>query len=58
MHGKFCAITVNSDTNVTLIGNNPDWLTQDLFSNIENGTYPGWILFAQVLTPKQAETFK
>lgn len=26
--------------------------------SIQNGTFPGWTLYAQVLTPKQAETFK
>lgn len=40
------------------VGNNPDWLTQDLFDTIESGDFPSWALYAQVLTPKQAETFK
>ena len=39
-------------------GSNPDFATQDLFDAIENKTYPGWTLYAQVLTPQQAETFK
>lgn len=39
-------------------GENPDFATQDLFEAIQNQTYPGWTLYAQVLTPQQAETFK
>lgn len=39
-------------------GQNPDFATQDLFQAIQNQTYPGWTLYAQVLTPAQAETFK
>lgn len=39
-------------------GVNPDFSTQQLFETIENGTYPGWTLFAQVLTPEQAQRFK
>ena len=37
---------------------NPDFATQDLFQSIQNKTFPGWTLFAQILTPEQAETFK
>ncbi|KAI0784110.1 catalase-domain-containing protein [Abortiporus biennis] len=43
---------------VAMQGNNPDFATEDLFSSIENGSYPGWTLYAQVLTPSQAERFK
>ncbi|EKM57300.1 uncharacterized protein PHACADRAFT_254998 [Phanerochaete carnosa HHB-10118-sp] len=41
-----------------IAGSNPDYSQQDLFESIENSTYPGWIMYAQVLTPQQAETFK
>lgn len=37
---------------------NPDFATQDLYEAIENGTYPGWTMYAQVLTPEDAEKFK
>ena len=43
---------------VSMAGSNPDFATQDLFEAIENKTYPGWTLYAQVLTPQQAEKFK
>ena len=39
-------------------GENPDFATQDLFDAIGNKTYPGWTLYAQILTPQQAEAFK
>jgi catalase len=39
-------------------GANPDFSAQDLFEAIEKKDYPGWIVYAQVLTPAQAETFK
>ncbi|KAF9027411.1 catalase-domain-containing protein [Hymenopellis radicata] len=39
-------------------GQNPDFATQNLYESIENGTYPGWTLYAQVMTPSEAETFK
>ena len=39
-------------------GTNPDFATQDLFGAIQNKDYPGWTLYAQVLTPAQAEKFK
>ncbi|KAL1715661.1 catalase-like domain-containing protein [Schizophyllum commune] len=39
-------------------GENPDFATQDLHEAIENGTYPGWTMYAQVLTPEDAEKFK
>ncbi|KAI0704190.1 catalase-domain-containing protein [Cerioporus squamosus] len=39
-------------------GSNPDFATQDLYESIQNGTFPGWTMYAQVLTPQEAETFK
>ena len=41
-----------------MAGENPDFATQDLYEAIQNKTYPGWTVYAQVLTPTQAETFK
>ncbi|KIY68934.1 catalase-domain-containing protein [Cylindrobasidium torrendii FP15055 ss-10] len=42
----------------TIQGENPDYATQDLYERIENGTFPGWTMYAQVLTPSDAEKFK
>ncbi|TBU30380.1 catalase-domain-containing protein [Dichomitus squalens] len=47
----------NADA-TAIAGLNPDFATQDLYESIQNGTYPGWTMYAQVLTPQQAETFK
>ncbi|KAI0758857.1 catalase-domain-containing protein [Fomes fomentarius] len=43
---------------VTVAGTNPDFATQDLWESIQNGTYPGWTLYAQVLSPQDAQNFK
>ncbi|EGG02473.1 uncharacterized protein MELLADRAFT_24356, partial [Melampsora larici-populina 98AG31] len=37
---------------------NPDWATEDLFKRIETGNFPSWTMYAQVLTPEEAESFK
>ncbi|KAI0634572.1 catalase-domain-containing protein [Trametes polyzona] len=42
----------------TIAGTNPDFATQDLYESIQNGTYPGWTMFAQVLSPEAAQKFK
>ncbi|KAJ3542899.1 hypothetical protein NM688_g5925 [Phlebia brevispora] len=47
----------NAEAN-DMAGTNPDFATQDLYDAIANGTYPGWTVYAQVLTPEQAESFK
>ncbi|RMJ24035.1 Catalase [Aspergillus sp. HF37] len=39
-------------------GENPDFLIQDLFEAIENGEYPKWTVYAQVMEPDQAEGFR
>ncbi|KZT64984.1 catalase-like protein [Daedalea quercina L-15889] len=38
-------------------GENPDFATQDLYDAIANGSYPGWTVYAQVMTPQQAENY-
>ena len=58
---QFISNQIQNFTNAeatAIAGSNPDYSTQDLFDAIENKTYPGWVMYAQVLTPKQAETFK
>ncbi|KAH9815187.1 catalase-like domain-containing protein [Melampsora americana] len=40
------------------IGENPDYATEDLFNRIESNQFPSWTLYAQILTPHQAENFK
>ncbi|GBE83330.1 Catalase [Sparassis crispa] len=41
----------------TMQAENPDFATQDLFDAIEAGNYPGWTVYAQVMTPEQAENY-
>jgi len=36
----------------------PDWAQRDLFNAIENGNYPSWDMFIQVMTFEQAAIFK
>jgi len=50
--------TLTHDEAAHLASANPDWHTQDLFSAIERGDYPSWILYVQVLDPADAEKFR
>ncbi|TGZ82257.1 putative catalase [Ascodesmis nigricans] len=47
--------TLNNDEAVSLASSNPDHATEDLFTSIEKGEYPSWTVYAQVMTPEQAE---
>ncbi|ERS95255.1 catalase [Sporothrix schenckii 1099-18] len=38
-------------------GENPDHLVQDLFDAIEEGNFPQWDIFVQVMDPANAETY-
>ncbi|KAL2822466.1 catalase-like domain-containing protein [Aspergillus granulosus] len=37
---------------------NPDWNTEDPFKAIQQGQYPSWTCYVQVLSPEQAEKFQ
>ncbi|EGF98872.1 uncharacterized protein MELLADRAFT_40594 [Melampsora larici-populina 98AG31] len=41
-----------------ILGENPDYATEDLFNRIESKKFPSWTMYAQILTPDQAEKFK
>ena len=58
--GLFISLWLDSDVLLIwfLSGSNPDFATQDLYQSIQNGTFPGWTMYAQVLSPQDAETFK
>lgn len=43
---------------IRIAGENPDFLLQDVFDAIEQGNYPSWNVYVQVMDPKQAETYK
>lgn len=39
-------------------GSDPDYSIRDLYNAIENGNYPSYTMYIQVMTFKQAETWK
>jgi catalase len=41
-----------------LAGVDPDHHTADLYNAIESGDYPKWTLYVQVMTPKEAESYR
>lgn len=43
---------------VRLAGEDPDQATRDLYDNIEQGDYPAWKVYVQVMTPEQAEKYR
>ena len=49
---------LSADDATTLAGENPDYATQDLFYAIEQGDFPRWRLYIQVMTDEQAASFK
>lgn len=61
---RFSAITDqgiknNSNTEALLqAGEDADFGLTDLWDAIEAGNYPSWTIYFQVLSPKEAESFK
>ena len=47
-----------ADKAAELAGSNPDYALQDLYNAIEEGNYPSWTLYIQVMTFDEAERFK
>ncbi len=43
---------------VRIAGEDPDYATRDLFNAIENGDYPAWRLYVQIMPLKDAETYR
>ncbi|MEN5310174.1 catalase [Chryseobacterium cucumeris] len=43
---------------VKMAGENPDFAQEDLCNAIENGDFPKWTLFIQVMTEEQAKDFR
>ena len=41
-----------------LAGTNPDYHTEDLFNSIENGDYPAWTLYVQIIPFEDYKTYK
>lgn len=44
--------TLDAATALHLAGTEPDYHVKDLFSSIENGDYPTWLLYVQVIKPE------
>lgn len=41
-----------------LAGSDPDYATRDLFNAIEQGEYPSWSVYVQVMDPQDAKTYR
>ncbi|XP_072387062.1 catalase-like [Diabrotica undecimpunctata] len=65
-HGKFfyCKFHYRSEQGIEnlqpekaqkLAGEDPDYHVRDLYNAIENGDYPSWKFYVQIMTPEQAE---
>jgi len=50
--------TLDNQTSGRLAGENPDYGIQSLFETIENGKFPCWTVYVQIMTPEQAEAFR
>jgi catalase len=46
------------DEAVRLAGEDPDHATRDLYDSIEQGDYPAWKVYVQVMTPEQVEKYR
>ncbi|WNQ13329.1 catalase KatA [Paenibacillus aurantius] len=49
---------LTSDVAAQLAGENPDYHTEDLFNSIEEGDFPAWTLYVQVMPLEDAETYR
>lgn len=43
---------------VRLAGEDPDFATRDLYEAIERGEHPAWTVYAQIMTPEQAQDYR
>ena len=46
------------EDSVKMAGENPDYATEDLYNSIENGNYPEWNVFVQIMTNEEAKNYK
>ncbi|WP_156153530.1 catalase KatA [Domibacillus robiginosus] len=46
------------DVAAKLAGENPDYHTEDLFNAIDNGDFPSWTLYVQIMPFEDANTYK
>ncbi|KAF7591386.1 hypothetical protein BBP40_001612 [Aspergillus hancockii] len=46
------------EESIKFAGENPDYLIQDMFEEIEKGDYPVWNVYVQVMDPSEAEKYQ
>lgn len=49
---------LDEDLAAKLAGENPDYHTEDLYNAIENGDYPSWTLYVQIIPYEDYKTYK
>ncbi|MFD2923330.1 catalase KatA [Halobacillus naozhouensis] len=49
---------IDEATGTRLSGENPDFHTEDLYAAIDNGDYPAWKLYVQIMPLKDANTYR
>ncbi len=49
---------LTNDEAVKMCGENPDHAVEDLFNAIEEGNYPEWNVYVQIMTPEEAEKYE
>ena len=49
---------LTSDVAAKIAGENPDYHTEDLFNAIENGDFPAWKLYVQIMPLEDANTYR
>ncbi|OIK09908.1 catalase KatA [Bacillus sp. MUM 13] len=49
---------LDADLAAKLAGENPDYHTEDLFNSIENGDFPSWKLYVQIMPAEDADTYR
>lgn len=48
--------TLDSETAARLAGTDPDYHVKDMFNAIEQGEYPTWLLYVQVIRPEEVDS--
>ncbi|MBO9130750.1 catalase KatA [Bacillus sp. 165] len=49
---------ITADVAAKIAGENPDYHTEDLFTAIENGDFPAWKLYVQIMPLEDANTYR
>jgi len=50
--------TFTDEEAIDMAGKNPNHNTEDLYNAIEAGNFPTWTIYAQIMSPEQAESFR